>query len=124
MTDAIKSFCYALDLWFDIEAFLKVARVGSDYQTTIDKFVDNLSKFYNCGGITFLTKKETGDDETFYLHSLRYYLPKIAQDTWTKHSVGIGMFTMQGYERRNKESKSVLQKFNNNKGNIVVANMK
>ena len=54
----------------------------------------------------FLTKKETGEDKTFYFHSLRYYLPKIVQDAWTKHSVGIGMFTMQGYERRNKESKA------------------
>ena len=34
----------------------------------------------------------------------------IAKLTWSKHKIGIGLFTMQGFERRNKESKHI---FNN-----------
>ena len=128
MTDEITSVCRALDLWYEIERFLKISKVGSknkdEYPTMINQFVSHVSEFYECGANTFLTQKEIGDSETFYLHVLRYYLPKIAHTTWEKHSVGIGVFTMQGFERRNKESKNTLRRFNNNKGNIVVANMK
>ena len=51
-------------------------------------------------------------------------MPKIVDETWEKFKFGVGIFTMQGYERRNKESKNTLQRFSNNKGNIVVGNMK
>ena len=64
------------------------------------------------------------DCETFYLHCLRFYFPPIANHTLTKHRLGIGVFTMQGYERRNKESKNTLKRFTNNRGNIVVNNIR
>ena len=41
-----------------------------------------------------------------------------------KFKFGAGIFTMQGYKRRNKESKNTLRRFNNNKGNIIIGNMK
>jgi len=53
-----------------------------------------------------------------------YRLPKHAEELFTEHGVGLGVFTMQGYERRNKESKNTLKRFTNHKGNILVQNMK
>ena len=65
-----------------------------------------------------------GDDETFYMHVLRFYLPKIARVTFDKHGLGLGIFTMQGFERRNKESKNTLKRFTNCKGNVLAANLR
>ena len=41
-----------------------------------------------------------------------------------KDGVGVGIFSMQGFERRNKESKNTLKRFCNHRGNIVVPNLK
>ena len=86
----------------------------------------NIKLFYNAGKHTFLTKNVSspGDDETFYLHCLRFYIPQIAEVTLKKHNLGVGIFTMQGFERRNKESKNVYKRFSNHKGNVVMSNLK
>ena len=75
------------------------------YEEEIVSFKANLQIFYMHGSKSFLTKKNIGDMETFYMHTLRFYLPKIVDDTWERYRLGIGIFTMQGFERRNKESK-------------------
>ena len=89
-------------------------------------FEDNLKDFYEIGGRSFLTKNpaKVGDDETFYLHALRFYLPQIAKQTLREHNLGLGIFTMQGFEARNKESKNTLKRFSNGIGNIAVSNLK
>ena len=51
-------------------------------------------------------------------------MPRIAWKTYKTHGLGLGVFTMQGFERRNKESQNTLRRFSNSKGNIVVGNMK
>ena len=126
ITDDIEYLCKGLELWFDIESFLKISTIENEtsYPSLIDEFKTNLTEFYKCGKKTFLTKRNDGDDETFYFHCLRFYMPKIVDETWEKFKFGVGIYTMQGYERRNKESKNTLQRFSNNKGNIVVGNMK
>ena len=65
-----------------------------------------------------------GNDETFYMHVLRFYIPRIADDTFEKYNLGVGIFTMQGFERRNKESKNTFRRFSNGIGNIIVGNLK
>ena len=40
-----------------------------------------------------------------------------------KYHLGIRIFSMQGFEHRNKESKRTLRKFTNNKGNILQNNL-
>ena len=67
-----------------------------------------------------MTKVDTGDKETFYMHSLRHYTMKHAQDTWIKYKLGIGIFTMEGFERRNLESKQAVRNHTNKKDNITV----
>ena len=82
-----------------------------------------VKEFYKYGGETFLKKQESGDIETFYLHVVRYYMDPIIKDTWEKYECGVGIFTMQGFERRNKESKKSLSNHNNGKGNIILQNI-
>lgn len=43
----------------------------------------------------------------------------IAEYTWDKYKLGLGVYTMQGFEWWNKDSKMTLQNFTNNKGNII-----
>jgi hypothetical protein len=92
----------------------------------VQSFICNLKSFYSIGGRTFLSKPgtTTGTEETFYLHALRFYIPRIVKQTFDRHGTGIGVFTMQGFERRNKESKNCMKRFSNNRGNMMVNNIK
>ena len=47
------------------------------------------------GDSTFLKD----DKEPFDFHCMRYYLPNIARETFDKHKLGLGIFTMQGFEK-------------------------
>ena len=58
------------------------------------------------------------------MHALRHYNIKHAQDTWTKYKLGVGIFTMEGFERRNMESKQVVRNHTNKKGNIILQSAK
>ena len=49
------------------------------------------------------------------MHPLPYDILNMIEETWSTHQCGIGIFTMQGYEIRNKVSKNVMRDFNNNK---------
>ena len=79
--------------------------------------------FYKSDCSTFLTCNDPSEQETFYLHALQFYMPKIMKEKWKTHRLGVGVFTMQGMERRNQESKKALQNHTNNKGNIIVQNL-
>ena len=129
-TNKVLNIQKALGLWKDIFHFLSITHLNdiSDVQYTnmLQVFKSNVVEFYYSGSNTFLSSSDdkVGDDETFYLHTLRYYMPKIAEETYNEHKIGIGIFNMQGFERRNKESKNCMKRFSNNKGNVVVNNIK
>ena len=81
-TDIMKDLCKVLKLWEEITPFLLITEIKD-----VDKYKDllnlweKLEEFYVVGGRTILTKNpaNAGDDETFYFHVLRFYLPKIAK---------------------------------------------
>ena len=75
----------------------------------------NISLFYRHGSKYFLTKKDIGDQETFYMHTLHFYIPVIMDDTWENFHLGIGIYTMKGFERRNKERKNIFSNHTNKK---------
>ena len=77
-------------------------------------------EFYVHSVNTFMTKVEKGDKETFYIHALRHYTPLHAQNTWDTYKLGVGIFTMEGFERRNLESKQVVRNHTTKKGNITL----
>ena len=113
----------ALDLWYTIEDHLKRVEVKEEhvdwFPAVLDKFESNINEFYECGTDTFLSGNKVGKDETYYLHALKYYIPVHGRKTWEDHKCGIGVFTMQGFERRNKESKNILRSFNNMEKKIL-----
>ena len=126
----------ALKLWIKISTFIKRDKIYSNkydellkkekiqlYVNDMDKFNDWVEKFYSYGNNTFMKLVKNGDSETFYLHTLRFYMPDIIRDTWELHGVGVGIFSMQGFERRNQESKRIMQNHTNNRGNIIVQNL-
>ena len=39
------------------------------------------------------------------MHCFHFYVPQIVNVTYGKHGLGIGIFTMPKFERRNEESK-------------------
>ena len=45
---------------------------------------------------------------------------KHSQDTWSKYKLGVGIFTMEGFERINLESKQSVRNHTNKKDNITV----
>ena len=114
-------------MWFDISKFMTTTSLhdyNGNYLKDLEQFEANVKEFYICGKNTFLTSSSVGDAETMYTHILRFYLPKIARTTYERHTLGLGIFTMQGFERRNKESKNCFRRFTNGKNNVVLQNIK
>ena len=108
--------------------FLGMTRIEDnnveDYKQKIKDYKQHAEDFYKAGKNTFLSEGvHIGSKETFYMHVLRYYIPIFAEEVFTEHGLGIGIFNMQGFERRNKESKNCLNRFSNMKGNICMNNL-
>ena len=115
----LDSIITGLKLWVDLCTFIHLTTIDNDdkYRNEMDTYVKNVKLFFSAGGKSFLTKGVVkGDDETFYMHCLRFYIPKIAKETFEENHLGVGVFTMQGYERRNKETKRAYNRHTNGKG--------
>lgn len=120
-TEFLNHLCGGLSLWVSICEFIHITKVDDTekYEDGIITFKSQLKTFYEHGRESFLSNKSVGDRETMYMHVLRYYIPKIVDATWEKFKLGIGIFTMQGIEHHNKESKSVFINHTNKHGNQV-----
>ena len=122
---ACLDFVQALKSWVFMFKFLGISYVtpgqeeSSWYKNQLQLFEDEAKNFYEKGKNTFLSKSSVGSEETCYMHVLSYYIPHIATITYERHTVGVGIFNMQGFERRNKESKNVYKRFSNNKMNVM-----
>jgi len=114
-----------MKVWKNIQKNLhKVTVNEATYMEELSKFRSDTKEFYEYDADKFLTKTTKGDQDTFYTHTLRYYLPYITEKKINQHKLGLGIGTMQGFERRNKESKNVYNRFTNKKGNILMNNLK
>ena len=80
----------------------------SSYEVLLTSFKEDVKKFYENGQSSYLGKPK---DKSFYVHCLCFYIPKIADVTFERHKLGLGIFTMQGFERRIKESNNTIQRF-------------
>ena len=91
-------------------------------QEIADAFITKYKKlsedFYLFGMKSFMTDLCVGDRETFYMHALRWYFPRIMQETYNKHDLGIGIFSMEGFENKNSKSKTALRRYSNHRGNL------
>ena len=48
---------------------------------------------------------------------LYFYMPRLARETWKDFQLGVGVYTMQGFEKRNSESKHIFKTDTNKKNN-------
>ena len=114
------SICEGLKLWTRIEHILKISRISSEdnYRVLLEEFPQLVNEFWEHGKKSFLNSgTNNGFHETAYLHTLRYYMVDIMQTTFQRHNCGVGIFTLQGFERQNAESKRVYRRSYNNKSN-------
>ena len=108
----IQAVIRLVELLEPMKTFCSISTIGeeliSEYPSKIESFERDVKEFHEnsitCGVID-------EDVESFYMHALVYYLPAHARKTWTLHQLGLGIFNMQGFERRNKESKDTLKRF-------------
>ena len=118
----------AIKIWPKLHKFIVKAKVneGDDYEAEVVQFEKEVKEFYEFGKECFLRDKHgiDGAGETTYLHILRYNLATFARQIYNDHGLGIGVFTMQGVERRNKESKHIFTHHTNNKGNLSIITLK
>ena len=75
-------------------------------------------EFYNAGIKLFMTNAIVGDGEIFYIHNLSFYMPSIIEDTYKKHKLGPGVWSMEGFEYKNTQSKRAVYTHSNRKGNL------
>ena len=86
----------------------------------MNTFKQNLNLFNKVRGRSFLTKNNNNirGHESFYMHCVKFYMPMIAEVTLDRHRMGLKIFTLQGFESRNKESKNTLRRLCNMKSNF------
>ena len=121
-TDAISNLIGALRILPPIFKFITTSYIENkeEYEMKMKQYEIHVKDLYRFGKHTFLDH----EDVTFYFHCLRFYFPQIAREVYTKHGLGMGIFSMQGFERRNKESKNTLSRFTsmNRTNNYLLVN--
>ena len=136
-SDYLDNVCDGLLVWKDISHFMHINRVfdpldtddekekkKKNYEKEMLKFDLDVKRLYQYGRMSYLTERNiTGGSETCYFHVVRYYFPRVAKYNWDEYGLGLGVFSMQGIERRNKESKFIMNNYSNNKGNLVIPNL-
>ena len=48
---------------------------------------------------------------------LRFYMPRLARETWKELQLGVDVYTIQGFEKDNSESKILFKTGTNKKNN-------
>ena len=78
--------------------------IYNSYLQKLETFENDVHLLFKYGKITFLSDKNV----SFCFHCICFYLPQLARKTFNNHQLGLGIFTMQGCNRRNKESKNTI----------------
>ena len=70
----------------------------NQYEKDIIQFKSNLINYQKAAAKTTHTNQTLGNNESFYAHVLFAYYLKLVDQLWKEYRVGIGIFTLQGYE--------------------------
>ena len=89
----------------------------------ISEFESLSEQLYKAGMKTYLSDRVEGDHETFYAHALRFYFPDILKKTYNKYGLGLGVYTMEGFESINYMTKRLIRNNSNRRGNICKQTM-
>ena len=71
---------------------------------------------------TYLSDRVEGDHENFYAYALRFYVPDILKKTYNKYGLGLGVYTMEGFESINYMTKRTICNNSNRRGNMQTNN--
>ena len=93
-------------------------------EATIEFHKEELQAFYKEALASFMSQETPGYSETFYIHVLRYYMPEFMKKTYGKHKMGVGIFTMEGFEYKHYSSKHVIHERSNSRGNFCMRSLK
>ena len=93
-------------------------------EMVISEYISQVEELYSLGLKSFMSESNQGDRKTFCLHSLWWYFPEIMKLTYKRHGVGIGVYTMEGFEYKNYTSKQVIRTRTNGKVNITMQSLK
>ena len=104
----------------DITSSSSQQEIGKSFIATYDKKVES---FYSHARNNLLTENIPGDKETFYLHCVRWEFPRMLKWMYSKHQLGLGVLSMEGFESKNLESKTTVKRNINNIGNIFVQSL-
>ena len=128
-TEVTKQLTLLLLSWQEITRIISKTsyKNQTDYELKLIDFKIYISSFKSAAEKTIYAS-QSGDDidttqENFYCHVLTEYMDFFIQDTYKKYKLGTGIFSMQGFERRNKESKNCAKRFYNNRFNITISTL-
>ena len=109
INDEMRNLVPALTILRPIFKFMSITYIDNESEYLIDlhHFKNNVRLLFKNGKDTFLA----GGDVTFYFHCIRFYMPQLIDLIFKRHKIDLGIFNMQGFERRNKENKNILNKF-------------
>ena len=99
-----------------------------EYKQSLRACEEDVKMLYKYGAASFLSKKKSsfddqGMDKTLYFHCVQFYMPRITHETFEEFQLGVGIFNMQGFEQRNKESKMMMQQHCNHQRQLICANL-
>ena len=127
ITQEINNLLCGLDCLQDVFSFLSISYINdkNEYMEEIRRYEEKVKLLFKYGKDSYLSNENGG--VTFYFHVLRFYYPKFAKMNANNHNLGMGIFSMQGFERRNKESKNTLKRFcttNRSSSHLIVNNIR
>ena len=88
-------------------------------QAIFEVYDNECAMLFENGFESFMHRVSTTNEhmgETFYLHNLKHYMPKIMRTTYARHQLGPAIFTMEGFEYKNYTSKQVMRSRTNGRG--------
>ena len=109
-------FCICLQKWKLIFGALAAKTIT---QRELDILKENMKVFFKHGYRSFMA-----ENETMYMHSFRWNVPKVIQRLFDEYGVGPGCLLMEGFENINNEMKGECSYHTNRKHNIVLQVLK
>ena len=109
--------------WLNTTIFSQETPRNQIASRMIHEFERLSNELYRAGMNTYLSDLVMGDHETFYAHAMKNYFVAILKITYRKYGLGLGVFTMEGFEAINYSTKQILRNRSNHRGNICAQSM-